>query len=70
MNKEISDNILKSNTSLVGIVCKDGVVMAADKRSTAGGMIMNKNSKKTGKPHKNKKRNHRTRRKHRIKPTN
>jgi len=46
MNKEISDNILRSNTSLVGIVCKDGVVMGADKRSTAGGMIMNKNSKK------------------------
>jgi len=46
MIKEISESILKSNTSLVGIVCKDGVVMAADKRSTAGGMIMNKRSNK------------------------
>jgi len=46
MNKEISNNVLKSNTSLVGIRCKDGIVMGADKRSTAGGMIMNRDSKK------------------------
>jgi proteasome beta subunit len=37
MNEEISKNILKSGTSIVGIVCKDGVVMAGDRRSTAGG---------------------------------
>lgn len=48
-NEEISKNILKSNTSLVGIVCKDGVVLGADKRSTAGNMVMDKNSMKINK---------------------
>lgn len=43
---EINKNILKSNTSLVGIVCKDGIIMGADRRSTAGGIVMNKNSRK------------------------
>lgn len=46
MNEEISKNILKSNTSIVGIVCKDGVVMGADRRVTAGNIIMSKNEKK------------------------
>lgn len=50
MDSKISENILKSNTSIVGIVCKDGVVMAADRRSTAGGggmgIVMNKKSQK------------------------
>lgn len=43
---EISKSMLKSNTSLVGIVCKDGVVLGADKRSTAGTIVMNKSSDK------------------------
>lgn len=34
--------MLKSSTSLVGIVCKDGVVLAADKRVTAGTLVMGK----------------------------
>lgn len=34
--------MLKSNTSLLGMVCKDGVVMAADRRVTAGNLIMDK----------------------------
>jgi proteasome beta subunit len=42
MNQEISKNMLKSNTSLVGIVCKDGVVLGADRRVTAGNLIMGK----------------------------
>ena len=46
MNSEISEKILKSNTSIVGIICKDGVVMAADKRSTAGSLVLGKRSKK------------------------
>ena len=47
MDAELKKNIMSSGTSLVGIVCKDGVVMAGDKRSTAGGQIvMNKNSDK------------------------
>ncbi len=46
MNEEIQKNILKSNTSIVGIVCKDGVILGADRRVTAGSLIMNKNYKK------------------------
>ena len=46
MDEDIRKNILKSGTSLVGIVCKDGVVMAGDRRSTAGGIIMSKRSPK------------------------
>jgi len=49
MNEEISKTILKSNTSLVGIVCKDGVVLGADRRSTAGSIVMDKNSLKINK---------------------
>ena len=40
MDEEISKNMLKSSTSIVGIVCKDGVVMGADRRVTAGGSIV------------------------------
>ncbi len=44
---EIQKNILKSGTSIVGIVCKDGVVLAGDRRTTAGGQIvMSKRSQK------------------------
>lgn len=47
MDQEISKNVMKSGTSIVGIVCKDGIVMAGDRRSTAGGQIvMSKNSQK------------------------
>jgi len=49
MEKEISQNMLKSHTSIVGIVCKDGVVMAADRRVTAGTIVMNKDEKKVKK---------------------
>jgi len=46
MNEEISKNTLKSGTSIVGIVCKDGVILAGDRRSTAGPMVMSKRSPK------------------------
>ncbi len=46
MNGDINQNIMKSNTSLVGLVCKDGIIMGADRRATAGSLIMSKNSKK------------------------
>ncbi len=47
MDENIQKNILKTGTSLVGIVCKGGIVMAADKKSTAGsGIILHKNSQK------------------------
>ena len=46
MDQDLSKNILKSNTSIVGIVCKDGIVMGGDRRATAGSIIMSKNSQK------------------------
>jgi len=47
MDENLKKNIMSSGTSLVGLICKDGVVMAGDKRSTAGGQIvMNKNCDK------------------------
>jgi proteasome beta subunit len=46
MEQELKNNILKTGTSLVGIVCKDGIIMAGDRRATAGGMVMHKNLQK------------------------
>ena len=47
MDEDLKKNILKTGTSLVGIVCKDGIVMAGDRKTTAGGQItMNKNTQK------------------------
>jgi proteasome beta subunit len=42
MDEDIKKNILKTGTSILGIVCKDGIVMAADRRATAGNIVMNK----------------------------
>lgn len=39
--KDMREDLLKTGTTTVGIVCKDGVVLAADKRSTAGHLIAN-----------------------------
>lgn len=45
--EDLQKNILHSGTSLVGIVCKDGIVMAGDKKATVGGQIvMQKNADK------------------------
>lgn len=44
---DIKGNVLSTGTSLVGIVCKDGVVMAADRKVTAGGsLVVSKNFQK------------------------
>ena len=40
------ENKLKTGTTTVGILCKDGVVLAADKRATAGTMIVDKRADK------------------------
>ena len=37
---------LKTGTTTLGIVCKDGIVLAADKRATAGGFIAQKDVEK------------------------
>ena len=39
-------NQLKTGTTTVGIVCKNGVVLAADMRATAGTMIVDKKAEK------------------------
>ncbi len=49
MDSELKNQILKTGTTIVGIVCKDGIVMASDRQSTAGTIVMNKNSEKTKK---------------------
>jgi len=46
MDQELKNSILKTGTSLVGIVCRDGIIMAGDKRTTAGNMIMSKTTQK------------------------
>ena len=47
MNDELKNNVLKSGTSILGMVCKDGIVMASDRRATAGNLVMSKNTQKT-----------------------
>ena len=37
---------LKTGTTTLGIVCKDGIVMAADRQVTAGNIVMSKKEKK------------------------
>lgn len=40
MNEDLKQNVLKSGTSIVGLVCRDGIVVAGDRRATAGGQIV------------------------------
>jgi proteasome beta subunit len=50
MNEDIQKNMLKTGTSILGIVCKDGIVMAADRQVTGGGsIILQKNMQKVNK---------------------
>lgn len=46
MDSELKNSILKTGTTILGIVCKDGVVMAADRQSSAGNIVMNKDHEK------------------------
>ena len=39
-------DVMKSGTTTVGIVCKDGIVLAADKKATAGYLIADKRAQK------------------------
>ncbi len=49
MNQELKDSILHSGTTIVGIVCKGGVVMAADRQTSVGNIVMHKDSEKARK---------------------
>jgi len=42
----MSENILKTGTTTIGIRFKDGVILAADKRATAGHLIAQKDTEK------------------------
>ncbi len=46
MDQELKNSILKTGTTILGIVCKDGVVMAADRQVTMGNLVMRKDEKK------------------------
>jgi len=48
MNENIEKSV-KKGTTTVGIACKDGIVLAADKRASAGYLVANN---KTDKVHK------------------
>ena len=40
------EEVMKTGTTTVGLVCKDGIVLAADKRATAGYLIAQKDADK------------------------
>ena len=42
----MSNDVMKTGTTTLAIKCKDGIVLAADKRATAGNFIANKKVKK------------------------
>ena len=44
-------NYKKTGTTTIGIKCRDGIVLAADKRATAGHFIADKNVEKAIKNH-------------------
>jgi proteasome beta subunit len=46
MDSELKNQMLKTGTTILGIVCKDGVVMAGDRRGTVGNMIYSKTEEK------------------------
>jgi len=41
-----NENVIKTGTTTVGIMCKEGVVLAADKRATAGNFVSDKKAQK------------------------
>lgn len=47
MDQELKNSILKSGTTIIGVMCKDGVVMGSDRQTTAGNLVMSKNTQKT-----------------------
>jgi len=47
MEEDLKKTFVKTGTTILGIVCKDGVVMAGDNRTTlGGGIIFNKDTEK------------------------
>jgi len=46
MENDLNKSAIKTGTTILGIVCKDGVVMAGDNRATIQNYVMAKNEKK------------------------
>ena len=46
MDTELKNSILRTGTTIFGIVCKEGIVMAADRKVTAGNVVMSKSERK------------------------
>lgn len=46
MEDDLKKTVLKTGTTILGIICKDGAVMAADRQTSAGHLVMNKNKRK------------------------
>jgi len=46
MTQEAKDLQLKTGTTTICIMCKDGVVLAADRRASGGGMVLHKRAQK------------------------
>ena len=46
MDAELKNSILKTGTTILGIVCKDGIVMAGDRRGTVGNLIYSRDYSK------------------------
>ncbi len=44
--EKLRESIVETGTTTVGIACKEGIVLAADMRATAGYMIVNKKTEK------------------------
>lgn len=47
MDQELKNSMLKTGTTILGIVCKDGVVMASDRQISAGNFVASKTYQKT-----------------------
>jgi proteasome beta subunit len=46
MTKEAKDFQLKTGTTTICLMCKDGIVLAADRRASGGGMVLHKRAQK------------------------
>lgn len=46
MTDEIKKSMLKTGTSILGLVCTDGIVLAADRQVSAGNIVMSKDFQK------------------------
>jgi proteasome beta subunit len=47
IDQELKNSILKTGTSLVVILCKEGAIMASDRQATLGNLVSNKDIQKT-----------------------